>query len=85
MEMLDLLLKLGQSKLIEFEYVTRSETASAAIPIEQVDGDHLVAAAEAGLHFELVDDGKLQLVLKNRRLEIILMPNLDELPQLPGA
>ncbi len=64
----ELLLKLRQDGVIEFELETRHEVVSAPIPIDQVDGDHLVDAAKAGLEFEATPDGQRQLVLENRRL-----------------
>jgi hypothetical protein len=74
----ELLVKLRRQGIIDFEFDTRREKISGPIPIDQVDGDHLVKAAEAGLEFDVTQDGERQLVLKNRRLAMRFDPRCSD-------
>ena len=78
----ELILKLRREGILEFEYETRHEVISSPIPVAQVEGDHLVAAAQAGLEFQATGDGQRQLVLENRRLVMRFDPRSSDSPDV---
>jgi hypothetical protein len=75
-----LLMKLSRERLLDFEFETRREPLSAPLPVSQVDGDHTVEAVKAGVEFETLPDGRVQLMMEKRVLVMRFRPESDDSP-----
>lgn len=73
-----LIVKLRREGILDFEFETRHEVISSPIPVDQVDGGHLVVAAKAGLEFKVAGDGQRQLVLESRHLVMRFDPRSSD-------
>jgi hypothetical protein len=67
-ESLALLTRLARKGLIDFEYETQRERHSAPLAASQVDGEATVGAITAGVEFEALPDGRVQVASEKRVL-----------------
>lgn len=81
LEVTQLLEALRQANVIGFEYQNRCELVSNPIPVGQVDGGDLIAAAKVGLEFKAASkDGHVQLMLQKRKLVMRFNPRSADSP-----
>jgi hypothetical protein len=79
-EAMTLLRKLSREGMIDFEYQTLRELLSAPLPLSQIDGEHTVSAVTAGVEFDLLPDGRVQLAAEKRVLVMRFRRGADDSP-----
>ena len=71
LEAVCLMEKLARDHVIEFEYATRIEEIGSPVLMEQVNGGHVVLAAKSGTEFHARDDGRMRVLIKEKRILIM--------------
>ncbi len=83
LEATDLIEKLYFERLLHFDFRTRRETISPVVPTRLVEGDHVVAAVEAGAEFaDAPGRTGAVLVVEKRKLEMRFAPHSNLSPDV---
>ncbi len=80
---------LSFERVIDFDFETRKERISSALPVGAVKGNDLVSAAKAGAEFKATPDGQQMVLTKNERVLVMRFgrqaadsPDADRLREL---